>query len=76
MDPRVAAEDDRLFRMEVASVLYLKETFSISDADTLVLIDAARDMVYNTDTSLSYLIALIQFERLKERILQKYREEE
>lgn len=76
MDPRVAAEDDRLFRMEVASVLYLKETFSISDADTLVLIDAARDMVYNKDTSLSYLIALIQFERLKERILQKYREEE
>lgn len=76
MDPRVAAEDDRLFRMEVASVLYLKETFSISDADTLVLIDAARDMVYNKDTSLSYLISLIQFERLKERILQKYREEE
>lgn len=76
VDPRIAAVDDRLFRAEVASILHLKRVYGVSDADTLLLIDAARDTVYNEDTALGYLISLTQFERLRERILEKYRREE
>lgn len=75
VDPRVAAEDAHLFRVEVALVLYMKDVFGFNDADTSALIAAARNMVYNKDTEFSYLISLTQFQGLRERIVEKYQRE-